>query len=77
MFSNVFFCFPFAPPGGAAANSYDTQGPSFVREPPSRLEFINTLGGRADCAARANPAAAVEWQDQDGNPTSSIPKVFI
>lgn len=59
------------------ANSFDTQGPTFVLEPPSRLEFINTLGGRADCSARGNPATSVEWLDQDGNPATSIPKVNI
>lgn len=48
----------------------------FILEPPNRLEFINTLGGRADCTARGNPAANIEWLDQDNNPVTTIMKVI-
>ncbi|XP_017790457.1 PREDICTED: Down syndrome cell adhesion molecule-like protein Dscam2 [Habropoda laboriosa] len=49
------------------------QGPSFVSEPPSRVEFTNVNGGRVDCIVRGNPAPTVDWLAADGGSITSIP----
>ncbi|XP_065347787.1 cell adhesion molecule Dscam2-like isoform X4 [Cloeon dipterum] len=54
---------------------FDTQGPSFVVEPPPRLEFTNSRGGRVDCQAEGNPDPMVDWVAADGSPLSVIPGV--
>lgn len=57
------------------ATSFDAQGPVFVVEPASRIEFMNTQGGRADCIAKANPTPSVEWYHMDNSIVSTISKV--
>ncbi|XP_076394369.1 cell adhesion molecule Dscam2 isoform X2 [Megachile rotundata] len=52
--------------------SYEMQGPSFVSEPPSRVEFTNVNGGRVDCIVRGNPAPTVDWLAADGGSITSI-----
>nr|XP_031839913.1 Down syndrome cell adhesion molecule-like protein Dscam2 isoform X3 [Nomia melanderi] len=59
--------------GGDA--SYEMQGPSFVSEPPSRVEFTNVNGGRVDCIVRGNPAPTVDWLAADGGSITSIPGI--
>ncbi|XP_068082151.1 cell adhesion molecule Dscam2 [Anabrus simplex] len=56
---------------------YDTQGPSFVSEPPPKVEFTNSSGGRVDCAARGNPAPSVEWVGADNAVVASIPAIRL
>lgn len=51
------------------------QGPSFVSEPPSRVEFTNVNGGRVDCTVRGNPAPTVDWLAADGGSITSIPGI--
>lgn len=51
------------------------QGPSFVTEPPSRVEFTNVNGGRVDCIVRGNPAPTVDWLAADGGSITSIPGI--
>ncbi|XP_020714029.1 Down syndrome cell adhesion molecule-like protein Dscam2 [Ceratitis capitata] len=58
-----------------ASNYFDTQGPNFSHEPPSRIEFTNNAGSIADCIAHGNPPPNVEWLDKDNNPITSISKV--
>uniref|UniRef100_A0A1I8PU60 Ig-like domain-containing protein n=2 Tax=Stomoxys calcitrans TaxID=35570 RepID=A0A1I8PU60_STOCA len=58
-----------------ASNYFDTQGPNFSHEPPSRIEFTNTAGNIADCIAHGNPPPNVEWLDKENNPITSISKV--
>jgi hypothetical protein len=50
----------------------DGQGPLLVLEPPPRLEFSNSTGGRLDCTARGSPMPAVHWMLADGTPANSI-----
>ncbi|XP_023706889.1 Down syndrome cell adhesion molecule-like protein Dscam2 isoform X2 [Cryptotermes secundus] len=50
----------------------DGQGPLLVLEPPPRLEFSNSTGGRLDCSARGSPKPTVHWLLIDGNPANSI-----
>ncbi|XP_043500521.1 Down syndrome cell adhesion molecule-like protein Dscam2 isoform X5 [Polistes fuscatus] len=55
--------------------SYEMQGPSFVSEPPSRVEFTNVNGGRVDCTVRGNPAPTVDWLAADGGSITNIPGI--
>ncbi|KAL6426412.1 hypothetical protein ACFW04_009120 [Cataglyphis niger] len=57
---------------GSSGASYETQGPSFVTEPPSRVEFTNVNGGRVDCTVRGNPLPTVDWLGADGGSITSI-----
>jgi len=50
----------------------DGQGPLLVLEPPHRLEFSNSTGGRLDCSARGSPKPTVHWLLIDGSPANSI-----
>ncbi|KAG8228366.1 hypothetical protein J437_LFUL006817 [Ladona fulva] len=49
------------------------QGPLFLVEPPPRLEFSNSSGGRLDCAAQGSPSPALRWLLSDGAPALPIP----
>ncbi|XP_015431460.1 PREDICTED: Down syndrome cell adhesion molecule-like protein Dscam2 [Dufourea novaeangliae] len=55
--------------------SYEMQGPSFVSEPATRIEFTNVNGGRVDCIVRGNPAPTVDWLAADGGSITSIPGI--
>ncbi|KAI4504071.1 hypothetical protein M0802_000542 [Mischocyttarus mexicanus] len=55
--------------------SYEMQGPSFMSEPPSRVEFTNVNGGRVDCTVRGNPAPTVDWLAADGGSITNIPGI--
>ncbi|XP_072746741.1 cell adhesion molecule Dscam2 isoform X2 [Anoplolepis gracilipes] len=57
---------------GSSDASYETQGPGFVTEPPSRVEFTNVSGGRVDCTVRGNPLPTVDWLAADGSSITSI-----
>ncbi|EGI65012.1 Down syndrome cell adhesion molecule-like protein [Acromyrmex echinatior] len=48
------------------------QGPSFMTEPPSRVEFTNVNGGRVDCTVRGNPLPTVDWLAADGGSITNI-----
>ncbi|KAJ9580695.1 hypothetical protein L9F63_024127, partial [Diploptera punctata] len=50
----------------------DGQGPLLVLEPPPRLEFSNSTGGRLDCNARGSPKPTVQWLMLDGGVATSI-----
>nr|XP_022920801.1 Down syndrome cell adhesion molecule-like protein Dscam2 isoform X2 [Onthophagus taurus] len=53
----------------------DLQGPIFVQEPPHRVEFSNSSGGRVDCTAQGSPFPEVEWVFADGSPVRQIPEL--
>ncbi|XP_066603211.1 cell adhesion molecule Dscam2-like isoform X2 [Prorops nasuta] len=53
--------------------SYEMQGPSFIIEPPSRVEFTNANGGKVDCMVRGNPEPTVDWLAADGGSIANIP----
>lgn len=53
----------------------DMQGPQFDQEPPHRLEFSNSSGGRADCSAHGSPQPETEWIGADGQPLQPIPDI--
>ncbi|XP_046406478.1 Down syndrome cell adhesion molecule-like protein Dscam2 isoform X2 [Ischnura elegans] len=49
------------------------QGPLFLVEPPPRLEFSNSSGGRLDCSAQGSPSPALRWILSDGAPALPVP----
>ncbi|XP_057660096.1 cell adhesion molecule Dscam2 isoform X2 [Diorhabda carinulata] len=48
------------------------RGPSFVMEPPSRLEFSNSSGGWLDCSASGSPQPSIDWLSVDGTSVGDI-----
>lgn len=50
----------------------DLQGPIFLQEPPHRVEFSNSSGGRVDCTAQGSPLPEVEWIQADGTPIRQV-----
>jgi len=40
----------------------DAHGPQIVVEPPARVEFSNSSGGRLDCRASGAPTPTVRWE---------------
>jgi len=48
------------------------RGPSFLLEPPPRLEFSNSSGGWLDCSASGSPPPAVDWLSVDGSPVLDV-----
>ncbi|XP_017771587.1 PREDICTED: Down syndrome cell adhesion molecule-like protein Dscam2 [Nicrophorus vespilloides] len=55
----------------------DLQGPLFLQEPPHRVEFSNSSGGRVDCTAHGSPSPEVEWIQADGSPVRQIPDLRL
>ncbi|XP_065334191.1 cell adhesion molecule Dscam2-like isoform X1 [Cloeon dipterum] len=52
---------------------FGNQGPSFIREPPARVDFSNSSGVRIDCSAQGSPTPVVNWLSGEGKPIVSIP----
>ncbi|KAK6630667.1 hypothetical protein RUM43_014652 [Polyplax serrata] len=63
-----------APPSGA---QLDLQGPIFLYEPPRRVEFSNTSGGKVDCQAHGVPLPVLEWILADGTTVTQIKDVRL
>lgn len=55
----------------------DLQGPIFVQEPPRRIEFSNTSGGKVDCLAHGVPLPALEWTLSDGSSVNQITDIRL
>ncbi|GJQ66650.1 hypothetical protein Trydic_g4619 [Trypoxylus dichotomus] len=55
----------------------DLQGPFFLQEPPHRVEFSNSSGGKVDCSAHGSPPPDVEWVLSDGSTVRQIPDLRI
>ncbi|XP_069681625.1 cell adhesion molecule Dscam1 isoform X3 [Periplaneta americana] len=55
----------------------DLQGPLFLQEPPHRVEFSNSSGGRVDCSAHGSPPPELEWSLGDGTPVAQIPDLRL
>ena len=49
-------------------------GPSFLKEPPSRVDFANETGARIDCTAGGTPPPTISWLSGDGKPVNAIPQ---
>ncbi|XP_060535010.1 cell adhesion molecule Dscam2 isoform X1 [Cylas formicarius] len=48
------------------------RGPSFVMEPPPRLEFSNSSGGWLDCSASGSPQPSIDWLSVDGTSVGDV-----
>lgn len=48
-------------------------GPTFINEPPSHVDFHNTTGNVISCSAQGTPTPLVFWTSQDGTPLREIP----
>lgn len=64
------FCFTVL----TSVRGFDTtvRGPSFLLEPPSRVEFSNSSGGRVECAASGSPSPNLDWLGVDGTPVTDV-----
>ncbi|XP_078052119.1 Down syndrome cell adhesion molecule 2 [Augochlora pura] len=61
----------------ASGHGFDAhlRGPSFVMEPPSRVEFSNSSGAWLDCTATGSPPPNIDWSTADGHPVNDVPGV--
>ncbi|XP_025829144.1 Down syndrome cell adhesion molecule-like protein Dscam2 isoform X2 [Agrilus planipennis] len=57
-----------------AVESFDShlRGPSFIMEPPTRLEFSNSSGGWLDCSASGSPQPSIDWLSVDGTSVGDV-----
>ncbi|KAG8228355.1 hypothetical protein J437_LFUL006806 [Ladona fulva] len=51
----------------------ENQGPTFIKEPPPRVDFANVTGARIDCSAQGSPPPTIQWVSQEGKPIRRIP----
>ncbi|XP_050445648.1 cell adhesion molecule Dscam2 isoform X4 [Cataglyphis hispanica] len=58
----------------ASGHGFDAhlRGPSFVLEPPSRIEFSNSSGAWLDCTASGSPSPNIDWSTADGHPVNDV-----
>ncbi|XP_035719690.1 Down syndrome cell adhesion molecule-like protein Dscam2 isoform X1 [Vespa mandarinia] len=61
----------------AGGHGFDAhlRGPSFLIEPPSRVEFSNSSGAWLDCTASGSPPPNIDWSTADGHPVDDISTV--
>lgn len=77
----VFFIVIYATPskiiGNVYADIYEShlRGPSFVMEPPSRLDFSNSSGGWLDCSATGTPHPTIDWISMDSTSVGDVSSV--
>ncbi|KAK4877583.1 hypothetical protein RN001_010089 [Aquatica leii] len=58
--------------GIAAGFDLHLRGPTFVMEPPTRLEFSNSSGGWLDCSASGSPQPSIDWLSVDGTSVGDV-----
>ncbi|XP_021932019.1 Down syndrome cell adhesion molecule-like protein Dscam2 isoform X2 [Zootermopsis nevadensis] len=51
------------------------QGPVFLQEPPSWLEFSNSTGAMLSCSAHGTPPPEIRWQDSSDKELAHIPRL--
>lgn len=56
-------------------NEDHSRAPSFLMEPPIRVEFSNMSGTWIDCTADGHPTPRIEWTTTDGSPAVDIPGI--
>lgn len=73
----VLFAGAAAAVTSAGGHGFDAhlRGPSFVMEPPSRVEFSNSSGAWLDCTATGSPPLNIDWSTADGHPVNDVPGV--
>ncbi|PSN52809.1 Down syndrome cell adhesion molecule-like protein Dscam2 [Blattella germanica] len=57
---------------GVAGFDSHLRGPSFLLEPPPKLEFSNSSGGWLDCSASGSPPPTIDWLSVDGSPVGDV-----
>ncbi|GFU40699.1 down syndrome cell adhesion molecule-like protein Dscam2 [Nephila pilipes] len=50
-----------------------TKGPSFINEPPNRVEFSNVSGTVVSCVAESRPRPVITWVKSDGEVIHDLP----
>ncbi|GIY91494.1 down syndrome cell adhesion molecule-like protein Dscam2 [Caerostris extrusa] len=50
-----------------------TKGPSFINEPPNRVEFSNVSGTVVSCVAEGRPRPIITWVKSDGELIHDLP----
>ncbi|PRD35196.1 UNVERIFIED_CONTAM: Dscam2 [Trichonephila clavipes] len=50
-----------------------TKGPSFISEPPNRVEFSNISGTVVSCVAEGRPRPVITWVKSDGEVIHDLP----
>ncbi|CAG7699063.1 unnamed protein product [Allacma fusca] len=55
------------------ANADEENGPVFVKEPPSKVDFSNSTGAEIPCQARGNPQPEIIWLRADGTAVGDVP----
>ncbi|XP_055947649.1 cell adhesion molecule Dscam2-like isoform X2 [Argiope bruennichi] len=53
-------------------NREGQRGPTFLSEPPNKVEFQNDTGIIVPCSAQGHPAPMISWTQQDGNPLRDV-----
>ncbi|KAJ8866138.1 hypothetical protein PR048_033662 [Dryococelus australis] len=73
----MYVCGPCYTGMAVLGSSFDSQvrGPSFLLEPPARLEFSNSSGCWLDCSASGSPPPAIDWLGVDGSPVGDVHSV--
>lgn len=63
--------------GSVHADIYEShlRGPSFVMEPPSRLDFSNSSGGWLDCSATGTPHPTIDWISMDSTSVGDVSSI--
>lgn len=57
------------------ALSRHAQGPVFLQEPASWVEFSNSSGAVLKCSAHGNPPPDIRWTDAADKEVSHIPRL--
>ena len=68
---NVFILCVFI--GFANTAAEEENGPVFVKEPPSKVDFSNSTGAEIPCQARGNPQPEIIWLRADGTAVGDVP----
>ncbi|GBM28090.1 Down syndrome cell adhesion molecule-like protein Dscam2 [Araneus ventricosus] len=53
-------------------NREGQRGPTFLSEPPNKVDFQNDTGIIVPCSAQGHPAPMISWTQQDGNPLRDV-----
>lgn len=64
-------CHFFYPTG--ANSEYQTRAPSFIHEPPNRVQFSNSSGTAISCTADGRPPPIIRWVKHDGEILMDLP----
>jgi len=53
-------------------STQDMKGPSFIYEPPNKVEFSNGTGAVIICKADGNPSPSIRWETENGEPIGDV-----